>query len=94
MAADSDNDWRNLRLGDKVRIVRIPSELSEPHYQDGEWEETFALYRTLISEVVELTVSEIDEFGCPWIEYATIDKSGVAVSNSLSLNDDSWERAD
>ncbi len=92
MDSDSTQDWKTLALGDRIRIVRIPSLFNEPHYHNGDWEETFALYRHLIAEQEILTVAEFDEFGVPWIEYESTDNDGTKVANGLALDDDSWER--
>ena len=94
MNANPNNNWRNLKLGDSVRIVRIPSQFSEPRYQNGDWEDTFALYRTLIAGNVVLTISEIDEFGRPWVEHDMLDSNGNVTSNALAVDDDSWVRID
>ena len=84
--------WRDLRLGDKIRIVRIPALLDEPRYHNGDWEDTLELYRTLIASNLVLTISEIDEFGRPWIEHETRDEDGTEHSHSLAMDDNSWVR--
>lgn len=94
MHAYSEQDWRLLKLGDKVRIVRIPSLFNEPHYHIGEWKETFSLYRQLIANQEVLSITEIDEDGRPWIEYESTDKDGFTTSHALALDDDSYERVD
>lgn len=91
MKSDSD-EWKALKLGDRIRIVRIPSLFSEPHYHNGEWDETFALYRESISSKVVLTISEFDESGRPWVECESQDTNGNTISNSLAMDDDSWVR--
>ncbi|WP_417377465.1 hypothetical protein [Gimesia maris] len=78
-------------MGDLIRIVRIPSLFSEAHYHNGEWEETFSLYRQLIADEEVLPISEIDDTGRPWIEYESIDEQGASVSHALAMDDDSWE---
>lgn len=93
MVDNIDNDWRKLKPGDIIRIVRFPSQLSEPHYHNGEWEETFSLYHELISSQEALLITAIDEHGRPLIEYESMDKDGTMVSHALAMDDDSWERA-
>lgn len=93
MKSDSTN-WNALRIGDKIRIVQIPSLFSDPHYENGDWDDTFALYRRLISSNEVLTISGIDELGRPWVEYETQDADGGTTSNSLAVDDDSWVRAE
>jgi hypothetical protein len=92
MDSDRTQDWRTLKHGDNIRIVRIPSLFSEPHYHNGEWEETFALYRHLIAEQEILSIAQLDEYGRPWIEYESTAEDGAKVSNALAVDDDSWER--
>lgn len=84
-------DWRSLKPGDKVRFVRIPSVFDEPHYHNGDWEETFELYRRLIFEGETHSIAFFDESGRPWIDYKCVDEHGVEVSHSLAIDDDSWE---
>lgn len=87
----SDPDWRKLKTGDRIRIVKIPSMFAEAHYLNGEWEETFSLYRQLITNEEVLSISEIDEDGRPWIQYESIDEGGATISHALAVDDDSWE---
>jgi hypothetical protein len=91
MNANSVPDWRSLKRGDLIRIVRIPSLFAEAHYHNGEWEDTFSLYRRLIADEIILAISEIDDAGRPWIEFETIDEEGASVSHALAMDDDSWE---
>ena len=88
---ESNPDWRSLKVGDCIQIVRIPSLFNEPHYHNGDWEDTFSLYRELMANQAVLTISEIDIDGRPWVEYETVDGDGCTVSNSLAVDDDSWQ---
>ena len=90
MKSESNPRWRSLRVGDKIQIVRIPSLFSAPHYHNGDWDDTFALYEHLIQDSVVLTIDRIDEDGRPWVEYELIDHDGGSTSNSLAMDDDSW----
>ena len=81
--------WKDLRAGDRIRIVRIPSLFSAPHYQNGDWDETLALYEHLIATEETLAIDQIDEDGRPWVEYQWGD-----TSSSLAVDDDSWETVD
>ena len=82
------DSWRKLKLGDRVRIVRIPSDFSLPgYYVDAE---TVALYEHLISEGSILTIDEIDDRGLPRIEFCWKKHNGDEF-HGLALNDDSWE---
>jgi len=81
--------WKDLRAGDTIRIVRMPSLFSAPHYHNGDWDETFALYEHLIATEEILAIDQIDEDGRPWVEY-----QWGSTSNTLAVDDDSWETAD
>jgi hypothetical protein len=87
----ADPDWRKLKTGDQIRIVQIPSMFDEAHYHNGEWEETFSLYRRLIADAEVLSISEVDQDGRPWIEYESIGEGGATISHALAVDDDSWE---
>lgn len=93
--SSSSEPWRDLRVGDRVRIVRVPSYFSTPsNYYD---EETLAVYRSLVAAGAVLTIAEIDEFGHPWTEPFDIADDGritteSGIGHTLALNDDSWER--
>lgn len=83
-------NWKTLRLGDRIRIVQIPSVFSDPSYHNGDWDDTLELYSELISSSRVLVISEIDESGRPWINYETRGGDGEVISNSLAVDDDSW----
>ena len=90
MNSESNAPWASLRKGDKIRIVRIPSLFSAPHYHNGDWDDTFALYEHLITSGQILTIDHVDEDGRPWIEYEWILIAGDPTSHSLAVDDDSW----
>lgn len=46
--------WRELRVGDRVKVVRVPSAFAEPGYRVEE--ETIALYRHLAAAGMALTI--------------------------------------
>lgn len=83
--------WRELRLGDLVRIVRLPSGADEPSYTF--LPPTRRLYERLIAGGKAFRIREIDERGYPRIHMRGKDRSGRVVDHSLALCDDSWERA-
>jgi hypothetical protein len=83
-----DEAWRDLRVGDRVRIVRLPGQTIPGYYLH---EETRQLYEHLIAEGTVLTVYEIDGDGLPWIEYPFKDEEGETGYHFLAINEDSWE---
>jgi len=81
-------DWRQLKVGDRVRIVRLPSEFSQPGFHVDN--DTVSFYRHLIDSGCVLKVTEIDPKGRPRIEYEWKKLTGIE-SHGLLINDDSWE---
>lgn len=83
--------WRELKVGDRVRIVRLPSDFSVPGHRVDE--ELVNYYGYLIDRSEVHRIVFIDEWGKPWIEYDYRSADGEFQSqHSLALNDDSWER--
>ena len=75
--------WQTLRTGDRIRITGMPSEfMKKPYSMDPE---TRGLYRRLIEKKIVRTISFIDEWGIPWIEYRWRRK-GRMEHHSLALN--------
>ena len=87
---DENENWRALKLGDRIRIVRIPSLFDAAHYHNGEWDDTFDLYHRLIQNRSVLVISEFDDQNRPWVEYSEIEPDGTENGHSLAVDDDSW----
>lgn len=85
-----DERWRQLRIGDQIRIVRMPSDFSKPGYYVHR--ETRRLYKRLIERRRPVRVCEIDEWGTPWISCRFRMKNGRWEHHFLAVDDDSWER--
>ncbi|MEX0611234.1 MAG: hypothetical protein WD738_08875 [Pirellulales bacterium] len=83
-------DWRNLRVGDRIRIVRMPSEFDKPGYCVPPM--TRRLYKKLIARRRPVRVYEIDEYGRPWIGCQFRDRNGNWEYHALCVDDDSWVR--
>jgi hypothetical protein len=86
--------WRKLKVGDRVRIVRIPSFFSDPNCHVPDAQEVLGLYHTLIDLGIVLEIDEIDELGHPWISYDLTNDDGEGDCHGLALDDDSWELAE
>jgi len=69
-------DPRQLRVGDRVRFVRLPDEWSRPNY----WvhDESVEFMMVLIERGRSSRVCKVDEDGYPWIE-ARVRKSDGAI---------------
>jgi hypothetical protein len=83
------NDWRKLRIGDRVRIVRMPSGVDEPGYTFHP--DTRRLYEMLIARRRSVRVFRW-ELGMPWIHCRFRANDGFWEYHSLAINDDSWVR--
>ena len=84
-------DWRHLRVGDRIRIVRMPSAGSLEGYVLPR--DTRRLYRLLMARKRPLTVYEIDKrWRLPWIKCKFRTKNGRWEYHYLAVNDDSWVR--
>jgi hypothetical protein len=80
--------WRKLRVGDRIRIVRMPSYANEAGITF--LPETRRLYNKLITRRRSLRVFRIDENGLPWIKCRFRLRNGRWEHHWLVVNDDSW----
>ena len=89
--------WRQLRPGDRVRLLRVPEpdlRKREQELRDGTemagWTAD-TLERILkINPIV--TIDCVDEFGAPWFEYQLTAADGEIEYHSIAItDDDSWE---
>ena len=79
-----------LRVGDRVRIVRMPNDFSRPDYYVHAT--TRRVYRLLIARGRPLRVFKVDESGLPWVQCRFRRRNGSWEHHSLAINDDSWVR--
>ena len=82
--------WRELRVGDLIRIVRLPTGVDTPGYTFHPC--TRRLYKRLIARRRPLRVCRIDQWGAPWVRCRFRCKDGLWEHHSLAVNDDSWIR--
>jgi hypothetical protein len=82
--------WGNLEVGDRIRIVRLPSGVDAPGYNFSP--ETRRVYQRLIARRRSLRVYEVDGWGVPWIQCRFRRKNGQWEYHFLAINDDSWVR--
>ena len=82
--------WRELRVGDRIRVVRMPSGVDAPGYTFHR--DTRRLYQRLIDRHRPSRVSEVDELGLPWIRCRFLSEDGFGEHHWLAINDDSWVR--
>lgn len=86
-------NWRTLKVGDRIRIVRLPSAASmsvaNGHVLPAD---TRRFYKRLMALKKRLTISEIDGDGRPWIQCTLRRKGGGLDYHFLAVDDDSWVR--
>jgi hypothetical protein len=83
-----DDAWRRLRIGDRIRVVRLPWDADAPGYFFAS--ETRRLYRKLIARGRPLRIFQIDEHGLPWVACRFRRRDGSWEHHWLAVNDDSW----
>jgi hypothetical protein len=81
---------RELRVGDRVRIVRMPSDADAPGFYFAP--ETRRLYKKLIARNRSVRVFKIDADGLPWIACRFRRRNATWEYHWLAINDDSWVR--
>jgi hypothetical protein len=81
------DSWRDLVVGDRIRIVRLPPGIDAPGYVFHP--DTRRLYRRLIARKRPVRVCEIKD-GLPWIHCRFKRKNGTWEHHWLAVNDDSW----
>jgi len=82
--------WHDLRIGDRIRLVAMPSEFAQPGYRLHPG--TRRAYERLIARGRPLRVSRIDESGLPWIDCRFRERDGRWGYHSLAFNHDGWVR--
>lgn len=85
--ANMSEAWRKLRVGDRIRIVKLPSGIDAPGYCFPAM--TRRLYKQLIARKRSVRVYEIFD-GLPWISCRFPLKNGRWSYHALAVNDDSW----
>lgn len=78
--------WKALKVGDRARMVEIPT----PSGSFRDWPalhaDTRRVYRYLLRRRSPLVVWEIDEYGYPWVQFRFRGKNGKMEHHSMSLN--------
>jgi len=80
--------WRKLKVGDRIRMVKMPSGVDAPGYTFHA--DTRRLYKRLIARRRSVRVFEIDKWGLPWISCRFRMTNGRWEFHILAVNDDSW----
>jgi len=75
--------WRQLRVGDKVRLVEIPPEFFSVGYFVHA--STMRVYRKLLARDRPLRIRMIDFAGAPWVQCRFRRKSGGWETHDLAF---------
>ena len=91
------DDWRSLRIGDRIRIVRLPRSFGFLAPDTVLAPEVVRLYRKLIARCRPVVVSEVDRDGRPWVTCRFRRRknrpgTGALDIHFLAVDDDSWVR--
>src|SRR5262245_45751193 len=82
--------WRKLRVGDRVRYLRVPGENVLGYSMT---KDTRRFFKILIAKRKVLTINCIDEWKSPWAEIRFKNKAGKFEHHFLAVHDadDDWE---
>jgi hypothetical protein len=80
--------WRDLCVGDRIRLVAMPSDFAQPGYYLHP--STRRVYARLIARRRSVRVFRIDEWGLPWIRCNFRRKDGRWEYHTLAFNHDGW----
>lgn len=82
--------WRELRVGDRIRLVADPPEWQQPgyHLPPG----TRDLWRRLVARRRPLRVYEVDVWGLPWVQCRIGKPGGGWEYHFLAICEGGWVR--
>jgi hypothetical protein len=83
-----NNDWRKLRVGDRLGFVNRPTVFTHPGYFVHR--DTLRVCRRLIERRHPLRVVYLDDWKLPWIRCQFRRKDGRIDYHSLAINRDGW----
>jgi hypothetical protein len=92
------DNWRKLRAGDRVRLLRVPeSDLLQREEEVRRGAEMAGWSADTLERIIALdpvvTIDHVDEYGAPWFKFELIGKDGQPEHHSLTITEDeSWER--
>jgi len=78
--------WRTLKVGDYIRLVEYPPEFLQPGCVI--FPETIRVYKKLVKRKRPLRISNIDEYGLPWIRCRFPIRNGRYEWHFLAMNHD------
>jgi hypothetical protein len=90
-------DHNLLRVGDRIRLLRVPeADLRQREQELRDGTELAGLTADTIERIIAInpvvTIDKIDEYGCPWFRVELIADDGEIEYHALTVMDDeSWE---
>ena len=91
------NDRRKLRVGDRVRLLRVPeADLRQRDDEVCRGAETASWTADTLERILALDpfvmLDHVDEYGAPWFEYTLVGADGQPEHHSLNIpENESWE---
>jgi hypothetical protein len=76
--------WRQLKVGDKIRLTEVPREFFQKGYHIHR--DTLRVYRILVARRRPLRIWMIDEYRQPWIQCRFRRNDGHWEYHSLAVN--------
>ena len=89
-------DRTQLKIGDRIRLLRVPQgdlEQRERELRNGAQDAGYTAdtIERIIAQDPVVTISSIDEYGLPWFQYDLKSATGDIEHHSLAImDDDSW----
>jgi hypothetical protein len=92
-ASEDMPDHKKLRIGDRVRLLRVPeADLRQREEQKHEDIESDLITANVIERIIRedpiVTIDEIDEYGRPWFSRQWKGTDGEIHYHSIALWDD------
>ena len=94
MKSSPPRDWKNLKIGDAIRVVAVP-EGDQWHYDTSGSTFTIRVLWRLIKKKSVVRISHIDkETGYPWFAYRFRNGRGKMEHHTLTITEnESWVHA-
>lgn len=88
--AGSREAWRTLRVGERIRFVRVPAEFDRPGYVVAR--DTRRLFEHLVRRGRSHRIAWIDAWGLPYIDLRFRRVRGRRINESLGIHEACWVR--